>query len=118
MDKVFIDERSFKSENFGVMVLKFRKALGLTQEDFGKIMMLTRRTIIKIEQLEDFSELSDDLLFRLNHLSFRLMINEKFDDLVRFRANEVYNATYSILIEKIIDDNDKSTVKLIKKNIY
>lgn len=111
-----INDHSFKIRTFGNLVSNLRKTLDLTQENFGKLIMISRITAIKVEKIEDVKELSDDLLFRLNHLSFRLMANEKFDDLVRFSAEKVYDITYAALSERMIDNIDSLVLKLIVKN--
>lgn len=72
--------------------------------------MISRITTIRIERIEDVKELSDDLLFRLNHLSFRLMTNKKFDDLVRLSAEKVYSITYATLSERMIDNIDSTVL--------
>lgn len=77
--------------------------------------MISRITTIKVEKIGDVKELTDDLLFRLNHLSSRLKTNEKFDDFVRFSAEKVYDITYVELSERIIDIIDSPVLKLIVK---
>lgn len=111
-----INEHSFKIRTFGNLVSNLRKTLDLTQEDFGKLIMISRITTIKVEKIEDVKELSDDLLFRLNHLSFRLMTNKRFDDLVRLSAERVYNITYATLSERISYNVGSPVLKLIVKN--
>lgn len=110
-----INDHSFKIRTFGNLVSNLRKILDLTQEDFGKLIMISRITTIKVEKTGDVKELTDDLLFRINHLSLRLMTNEKFDDLVRFSAEKVYDITYAELSERIIDTIDSHVSKLIVK---
>lgn len=109
-------ENSFKIRSFGNLVSNFRKTLDLTQEDFGKLIMISRITIIKLEIIEDVVELSDDLLFRLNHLSARLMTNENFDDLVRFSAKKVYDSTNDTLAKRISNTINGPVLELIKKS--
>ena len=88
----------------------------MTQEDFAKIIMISRVTTVKVEKAEDVKKLSNDLLFRLNYLSFRLMTNKRFDDLVRLSAEKVYNITYTTLSERIIDNVDSPFLKSIVKS--
>ena len=117
MNKIEVtNEHDFKVRNFGNLVSKLRKKLDLTQEEFSKIIMISRVTTVKVEKVEDVKELSDDLLFRLNFLSFRLMTNKRFDDLVRLSAEKVYNITYTTLSERIIDNVDSPFLKSIVKS--
>ena len=111
-----ISGNNFKNRTFGQLVFNFRKTLNLTQEDFGKLIMISRVTTLNIEKLEDVKELSDDLLFRLNHLSYRLMTNENFDDLVKFSAEKVYNITYVSICERINNNIDNQALKIFIKN--
>ena len=107
---------SFKIRTFGNLLSNLRKSLDLTQEDFGKLILISRVTAVKIERFEDVNELSDHLLFRLNHLSFRLMSNENFDDFVMLCAEKVYNITYDELSKRMIDNTDNMILNLIIKN--
>jgi len=108
-----LNKIDFKIRTFGNLISNLRKTLNLTQENFGKLIMISRITAIKIEKIEDVKELSDDLLFRLNHLSFRLMNNETFDNLVKFCAEKVYDITYATLSERMINNMDSPVLKLI-----
>ncbi len=112
-----VEKINFKNSSFGNLVSKFRHALDLTQEEFGKLIMITRVTVLKIEKTEDIRELSDDLLFRIHYLSSRMMINEKIDEFVRLSAEKIYDTTSITLAERIYNNIDNTDLKQAIKNL-
>jgi len=92
----------------GQQIKILRIKLNLTQADFSNLLLLSRVSIAKVEQLKELEDLTDEIAFRLYYLTQKIMENPYKEDYVKDSAGKINEQIDELLKQRI---SFKTTVK-------
>lgn len=98
-----LDEKEIDSNlvSIGKEVTILRAHLNCTQQEFADLLLLSRVSISKLEQIQDVTGISPDIAFRLYYITQKISENQYKEDYVRIHAKNLQRRIDTTLQERI-----------------
>lgn len=95
------DESNNNIIPIGKEVIIFRTLLNCTQQKFADLLLASRVTVSKLEQLNDSEELTTDIALRLFYLTQKIINNKYKEDYVIRQAKILQGRIDELLMKRI-----------------